>query len=302
MTNGMSEQDILRAADKWRLWIQYVRMNLECPHCQALYDITGDVGDVLFVCHQCGQEFSVEPRPADAQQCDANLTQAWGALHWQCVSRGFAEPPWQRNEAFRLSERGDIVSEFMPETVPDIVAEALPEEVEQAPVRKTAHIWPWLLVILTLLAGAGFWIQKDAWLDNRLVRSQLINIGFDMAMRSKDWRIAPASVQPEWVVSRDHGSKMLLIHGKIINLLSSDMALPAINVVFFSKTEPDKQIGTVVVDIRRAEPGNPLHQLPYIAPARDTALVPALGDRNFTIMAESVPESTGDFTLSPMPR
>ena len=268
-------------------------MHLECPHCQAQYDITGDVIDTLFVCHQCGQEFSAEPRPADGQQGDVNSTQAWGALHWQYVLRAFAEPPWQHHEAFRSSERSDIVAENVPAVVQ--------EYAEQAPVRKTAHIWPWLLAMLTLLSATGFWVQKDAWLDNRLVRSQLINIGFDMAMRSKDWRIAPASVQPEWVVSRDHG-KMLLIHGKIINLLSSDMPLPRIKIVFFSKTEPDKQIGTAVVDIRHAEPGNRLHQLPYIAPARDTALVPALGDRQFMLVAESVPESTGDFTLSPMSR
>ena len=220
-------------------------MHLKCPHCQTLYDIARDGGDALFVCHQCGQEFSA---PA--------------------VS----------------SDRGDIVL----------------IEAEQAPVRSTAHIWPWLLMILIVLATTGFWVQKDAWLDNRWLRSSLINIGFNMAQRGKDWRIDPASIQSEWL-SRDDGSRVLRIRGSISNLLDSDLPLPAIRIVFFSKTEPAQSIGSVVLKIRHARPDDQVQRFLYITALRDSSPVSALGNRNFTIVAESVPAQTGDFTVAPVP-
>jgi len=231
----------IRAADKWWGYTQYARMHLECPHCQALYDIARDVGDVVFVCHQCGQEFNP-----------------------QAVS----------------FDRGDIA----------------PVEAALAPVRNTAHIWPWLLMILIVLATTGFWVQKDAWLDNRWLRSTLINIGFDMTLRAKDWRISPASVQPKWIVRSD-GSRILLVRGTIENLLNSDMSLPKINMMFFSKTEPDKKIGNAVFDIT-LKPSD--QQMPDMILVRDSRPVAALGKRSFSIVAESVPEQTGDFTLTPV--
>jgi len=218
-------------------------MHLECPHCQARYDITGDVGDALFVCHQCGQEFT----PPQTDPCDS--------------------------------------------------ADVIPVEAEQAPLRKTAHIWPWLLTMLVVLASVGFWVQKDAWLDNRWLRSRLINIGFDMPLRAKDWRITPASVQPEWI-TRSGGSKVLLVRGDLKNLLSSAMALPRIQVIFFSKTEPDKQIGASVLEIRQTPSGQ---QQSYTAALRDGMPVQALAHRRFMIIAQSVPENTGDFMLTPAP-
>ncbi len=216
-------------------------MHLTCPHCQVQYDIERDVGDAVFVCHQCGQEFSS-----------------------QAVS----------------SDCGDIE----------------PVEAEQAPVRNTVHIWPWLLMILIVLAGSGFWVQKDAWLDNRWLRSSLINIGVAMPLRAKDWRIAPASVQSQWIIRAD-GSRRLLVRGTIENLLNSDMSLPKINMMFFSKTEPDKQIGNAVLDII-LKPSD--QQAADMIPARDIRPVAALGKRSFAIVAESVPEKTGDFTLMPV--
>jgi len=215
-------------------------MFLECPHCHVNYDITQDVADTVFVCHQCGQEFSEHTR-AVAEQ---------------------------------------------------------PGEAEQAPVRKTAHIWPWLLTILILLASAGFWVQKDAWLDNRQLRSSLINIGFAMPLRAKDWRIVPASVQPEWIRRKD-GSRILRIRGDIKNLLSSDIPLPRIHIIFFSKTEPDTQIGTSMLEIVLASSGKQVNQESNQTAVRDAVPVSALGQRSFMVIAKSVPGGTGDFTLTP---
>jgi len=274
-------------------------MYLECPHCQANYDIAQDVGDAVFVCHQCGQEFSAPTDPIDGGQPEPDSVQAWRALQWQPVSRGFAMPPWQGVDIFAPSpESQDLTApELVEEEPAALEVEPAAVESEQAPVRKTAHIWPWMLTILILLAGSGFWVQKDAWLDNRQFRSALINIGFDMPLRARDWRIDPASVQPEWI-TRDDGGRMLRIRGDIKNLLDSDMPLPKIKMIFFSKTEPDKQIGQTVLAITLTPSDQ---QMQHMVPARDLRPVSALGNRSFTIVAESVPEKTGDFTLTPAP-
>jgi len=171
-------------------------------------------------------------------------------------------------------------------------------QAEQAPVRKTAHIWPWFMAVALLVVGGGFWLQKDAWLDNRWFRSTLTNIGFDMPLRAKDWRIASESVHSVWI-TRNDDSRVLLIRGNIKNLLTSDMLLPNIEIVFFSKTEPDKQIAISSFEIDLPPSDKLVHQVPYSRPDRDNMPVRALGSRAFTILVEPVPEVTGDFTLTP---
>lgn len=171
-------------------------------------------------------------------------------------------------------------------------------QVEQAPVRKTAHIWPWFMAVVLLVAGSGFWLQKDTWLDNRWFRSTLINIGVNMPLRAKDWQINSDSVHSTWVVRND-GSKALLIRGNIKNMLASDMLLPKIEIIFFSKIEPDKQIAISSFEIGLPPSDKLVRQIPYSRPDRDNQPVRALGSRAFTILLESVPEETGDFTLTP---
>ncbi|MDQ6982999.1 MAG: DUF3426 domain-containing protein [Mariprofundus sp.] len=169
---------------------------------------------------------------------------------------------------------------------------------EQAPVRKTAHIWPWFMVVMLLVAGSGFWLQKDAWLDNRWFRSTLINSGVDISLRAKDWQIIAGSVQSAWIVRND-GSKVLLVRGNIKNMLASDILLPKIEITFFSKTGQGKQIATSSFEIGLPPSDKVVRQVPYSRPARDNMPVRALGSRSFTILVESVSEETGNFTLKP---
>jgi len=234
-------------------------MHLECPHCQASYDIDSDISDAACVCHRCGQEFAAQPQPDTT------------------------EPPLLL-------------------AMPDQPASACVDEHEIAaelpPLRKTVHLWPWFLTMLVLLVVGGFWVQKDAWMDNRWLRSTLINIGVELPMRAKDWRIVPDSVQPKWI-NRNDGSRVLFIRGRIDNLMRSDMYLPRINIVFFSKIAPQKQIGQTVAIIRHTPSEQQLRQTPIILPAIDSALVPTLGKHDFAVVVESVPQETGDFSLMP---
>jgi len=129
------------------------------------------------------------------------------------------------------------------------------------------------------------------------VYSSLINIGFDMPVRARDWRIEPASVQPEWI-SDSEGSSTLLIRGNITNLLDSMMPLPRIRIIFYAKTQPDKQVGESLLTIKKPLSDKATWSA-WHAAVRDNAPVPPRATHSFVIVAEAVPDGTGDFTLSP---
>jgi len=251
-------------------------MHLECPHCQASYDIDSGIEGGLFVCHRCGREF---------------------ALHSQ-ADEGSVEMELDNHGEMDDGDRIDA----------SVAVEQPPQECSggeavagQAPARKTAHIWPWLLTMLMLLAAGGFWAQRDAWLDNRWLRSTLTNIGMNMPMRAKDWRIESASVRPQWI-SRNDGSRVLLVHGVIDNLMRSEMPLPRIQLTFFSRAEPQKQLKQIALSIRLTPTDRQMHQVPYAPPQKDYAPVAALGKRAFTLVVSSMPAESGDFTLTPIVR
>jgi len=239
-------------------------MHLECPHCQAEYDIDSDISDVVCVCQRCGSEFDVQSQAVAGEDPE---------LKMQPANQQVSENQW----------------------VHDVESDT---DMAVAPQRKSIRLWPWFLTMLVLLTGVGFQVQKDVWMDNRWFRSTLINIGFELQMRAKDWRIVPESVRPKWI-KRNDGSRVLFVRGRIENLLGSDMHLPRINIIFFSKIVQKKQIGQLEAVIRRIPSEQALHQFPMALPAMDSALVPALGEHDFAVVVESVPQETGDFSLMP---
>ncbi len=171
---------------------------------------------------------------------------------------------------------------------------------DQAPLRNSASIWVWLITVMILLTAGGFWIQKDAWLDNRWVRGHMIALGFDLPQRARDWRIETASIVPEWI-SQPDGSRLLVIHGRLVNLLGTAMPVPAIRLHFFAANAPDKEIGSAVQALRKP---SPLQQQgkPFRMPEQLHAHAYSSGQRAFTIVADAVPDQTGDFTITPVIR
>jgi len=266
-------------ADKGGLIIQHALMQLECPHCQANYDIDSGIEGDLFVCHRCGREFCLHDH-VENEMVEGALAEG-EVVNGEAVDQGVA-----------------VEKQPQPPQATSDDGEAVLAGIDLPPVRKKAHIWPWFLTVLILLIGGGFQMQRDAWLDNRWLRSTLTNIGIHLPMRTKDWRIEPESVQPKWI-SRSDGSKVLFVRGRIENLMRSDMPLPRIQLTFFSKADPRKQLGRTVLAIRLTPSERQLHHIPYIPPPVDRAVVAALGKRGFAIMVESVPGETGDFTLMP---
>lgn len=160
------------------------------------------------------------------------------------------------------------------------------------------HLWRWFMLILLLVAGAGFMLQRDAWMDNRWFRSNLMRVGIDLPSRSKDWRIEPESIKPRWI-TRDDGSRILLIHGSIENLLSIDMPLPRLMVTFFSAEQPDQALSSTVAHLIRLPQEDNLHGPDSLSPALDLSAVPANSHHAFVILMQHVPENTADFTLLP---
>jgi hypothetical protein len=165
------------------------------------------------------------------------------------------------------------------------------------PQRKKVRIWPWLMIMLALIFSTGFWLQKDAWLDNRWFRSTAINLGFSMQLRDKDWRVIPDSIQAEWV-TRDDSSKALLIRGRVKNLLTSELPAPIIEVTFFSDLHPDQKLDSQRLIITLQPDKRSIRRVPYIIPAANTIPIMPESERKFVFLIESVPENTGDFTLA----
>ncbi|PIP01516.1 MAG: DUF3426 domain-containing protein [Zetaproteobacteria bacterium CG12_big_fil_rev_8_21_14_0_65_54_13] len=167
-----------------------------------------------------------------------------------------------------------------------------------APQRRDAHLGRWFIVILLLLAGGGFLLQKDAWLDNRWFRSSLMQVGFDLPVRAKDWQIEPESIHPRWI-TRDDGRRILLVRGTIRNLLASDMPVPQLLVRFFSAQQPDQPLDSTITRAILMPHEDDLRTATFLNPARDLSPVLSRSSHPFTILLQDVPENTADFTLLP---
>ena len=174
------------------------------------------------------------------------------------------------------------------------------ETLEPAPpARKEIAIWPWLVVILLIISGTGFWYKQDAWLDHPWVRSVLINLYLPVAVRDKDWVIAPESVQGNWL-KRDDGSQVLIIQGRIENRLYCELSPPKILVRFFDESGINESLEERVMPITEPPSMEKVKHAPFVTPELDHVAVEAQGQRGFFLVVESLPEQAADFTLKPV--
>ncbi len=245
-----------------------------CPHCHANYEIETASENTVLLCNRCGVEFSI------ADQTDSQKERQGGEIKKQ-ISDNSSDPAIPA--ATEISEDSCVETKYPTEAT--------------LPIRKKVRIWPWLMVMLTLIFSAGFWLQKDIWLDNRWFRSTAINLGLPMSLRDKDWRIIPDSVHAEWI-TRDDASTALMIRGRAKNLLTSEQPAPIIEVTFYSDLHPDQKLETRHLNITLQPGKQSVLRVPYTVPELDTIPVTPEGERKFTFLIESVPENTGDFTLT----
>jgi len=135
-------------------------------------------------------------------------------------------------------------------------------------------------------------------MNNRWFRSTLIRIGFDMPERASDWWIEPESIKLRWI-TRDNGSRTLLVHGMIQNLLAADMILPQLLITFFAADQPDQALCSTVAHAIHPIQDDNIRESSFLNPAWDLSPAAAESSRPFTILLENVPEKTTDFTLLP---
>lgn len=262
--------------------IQHAGMLISCPHCQAQYEIEIACNDTVLLCHRCGIEFPIADQVGNPDKQEDGTVQ-------KSSSTGTTDPAV--SEEVEKPEQEETI-------IPKDAGIKIEEQIDiTPPQRKKMRIWPWLMIMLMLIFSAGFWLQKEAWLDNRWFRSTAINLGFPMPLRDKDWLVIPDSIQAEWI-TRDDTSKALLIRGRVKNLLTSELPAPTIEVTFFSDSHPDQKLGSRRLTIT-LQPGKlSIRRVPYAAPEADTIPVTPEGERKFVFLIESLPENSGDFILT----
>ena len=251
-------------------------MHISCPHCLAKHEVEAACGKTSLLCSRCGIKFPIPDQISKPDEQETSPIDTYGpAVPEDIDMSGQADSHLPEDETATAAKSADISS----------------------PRRKKVRIWPWLMIMLTLIFSAGFWLQKDAWLDNRWFRSTAINLGYPLPLRDKDWRVLPDSIQAEWI-TRDNDSKALLIKGRVKNLLTSALPAPTIEVTFFSDINPDQQLGSQRLVITLQPGKQSLLRVPYTPPEPDKIPVTPEGEREFVFLIESPPENTGDFILT----
>lgn len=208
------------------------------------------------------------------------------------------EGPSNKTSGAQAKETSEPLIDNVPEpNDEDMTTSESPEPIP--PARNDISIWPWLVVILLIISGAGFWYKQDAWLDHPWVRSVLINLHLPITVRDKDWVIVPESVQGNWL-KRDDGSQVLIIQGRIENHLYCELSPPKILVRFFDESGISEPLEERVMPITEPPSMEKVKHAPFVAPGLDLVAVEAQGQRGFFLVLESLPERTADFTLNPI--
>jgi len=160
---------------------------------------------------------------------------------------------------------------------------------------------PWLLAMALLITVVGLWSTHDAWLDNPWLRSVLINTGLPLQVRNKDWHIQPKSVQAQWI-RRNDGSRVLVIEGRVKNMLQCEIIPPAIHFSIFARGDPKHLLLERKLLISQPPLMSDIRHAPYVTPPQDHVPVTALSERSFVLVLGGLPENAGDFALSAIAR
>lgn len=309
-------------------------MRVTCPECRTVYQLPEVEDDALLVCHRCNAEFRAtaapgetagenmphaDPAPepeasettppaepaADAQDREPPVEDAPVIIPAREVAA--SEPRERQDPAPNTPQNAEHDAPISPQA-PEPASEAAETDSDDAdeefispPARKKARILPWLIAVLLIIGGTGFWLNHDAWLDDPWLRSVLINIGMPLEVRDKDWHIDPDSVEATWL-QRSGGDTVLVITGDVHNRLQSELLPPRIHVTLFARDNPDERILERDLIITRPPLMQAIRRTPYTPPPRDATPVPALGSRGFVLVLENMPQNAGNFTLSPLAR
>ena len=279
-------------------------MLISCPKCSARYKVDDVTSEDVLECHSCGSKFSIEEQanePDDTVASEKDTLSAEKYLDNSPIQERISgNRPTQSETNQNSDQQTDSVAEITIEELETTNQEDTENNVP-APQRRAGRIWPWLFLVLLAIAGSGFWFNKDAWLDNVWVRSSLANLGMPILVRDKDWNIISDSVHATWV-ERDNGSRVMVIEGRLANLLPRPVPLPVIRVRYFSAEDPSQPVHALDAYITEPPLLDNIRKTPYQSPPLDALEVIEFGERDFVLVIEDAPSKAGDFELKPIAR
>jgi len=311
-------------------------MRIACPHCQAIYEVASTEPDVSFLCSRCHHEFrfgdsiggmagegheeaqvpdvqlglfeSRRPATADEAVPEAAETRYHPTesipqppLFLERLATTDTLTPATHAARARMAKQDAPPPRQPPAPEPTTDTAAMPRnEAGDEPVRRAPRILNWLSVVMMLVAVAGFTYNHASWSDNVWLRSILLNLHVPITVHARDWRIPPGSVHAEWL-KRDDGSAVLVIEGRVDNLLHAELATPWIEVTVYDAFHSDKTIKRKTLPITLPPAIDAIRHAPWTPPPQDNVPVAAAGSRGFVLVMDDLPEHAGEFTLDVVP-
>jgi hypothetical protein len=322
-------QDVTCRADNTKPSVQHAPMRIACPHCQAVYEVASAEPDVSFLCSRCHNEFRIGEGMEGSYRGDRK--ESWapdvqlGLFEAARSGKAQDEPHYQPVASPRpplflerlASAEAPAVEQPEGKDAPPRSQSprppARPKKAAAAPVaaapqgdeafepeRRTPRLLTWMSGIMLLIAIAGFAYNHQAWGENIWLRSMLLNLHFPLRVHATDWRIPPSSVHAEWL-KRDDGSAVLVIEGRVDNLLHTRLATPWIEVTVYDAFHSDKTVKRKTFPITLPPAIDAIRHAPWVPPPQDNVPVAAAGNRGFILVMDDLPQHAGEFTLDVVP-
>jgi len=164
-----------------------------------------------------------------------------------------------------------------------------------APQRKQVRLWPWLTVVLLIIAGFGVQYNQTTWIQHPWVRNILAQFHYPLHTQSSDWLILRNQSHRQWMIRQD-GSKILILTGHIQNRLNAPQRPPQL-IIHFYEAPNTRPLQSITMPITM-QPNLPqIRHAPYISPKIDHTPIPAHAKREFTLVFEHVPEQSREFSI-----
>ncbi len=198
-------------------------LEITCPSCGLRYRLQMPESEAICECSACQHEFLLDaqghireldsaPTPSPPEQTDPPFEDANAALTQE------EERPHTPSSTEEEQEEQDppLPVEEGPVSTP----------VFEEPKRRQHRIWPWLSALILLLAIAGLWYQKEAWIHHPMVRTLLLKSGLSKMASDSDWLLDNNSIRMHWEEVPGTRDMVLIIEGEIDNRLRVPLPLP----------------------------------------------------------------------------
>jgi len=164
-----------------------------------------------------------------------------------------------------------------------------------APKRKKARLWPWLMAVLLMISAWGVQYNQELWLQQPWVRNMLAQLHYPLHAQASDWRILKDESHRQWMTRQD-GSRILLLTGVIQNRLNAPLLPPKLKVSFYAASNaPVTQSMILPITLPPSLPQ--IRHAPYTPPKLDKTPIAAHGKREFTLVFEHVPEQSREISI-----